>query len=83
MSVRDFGIAERLEIARILSNLAAMAVTVNDSRCEPDLLTDLAAVELLPAVRQLDQAIRAHARADYEQGVAYSMLFDLNLGGDQ
>ncbi|WP_041253572.1 hypothetical protein [Frankia sp. EAN1pec] len=81
MSVSDFGIGERFEMAQMLSNLAAMAVTVDDSRAEPDMLTDAAAIELLPLVRQLDRAIRAHARSDYEHGVAYALLADLNLGG--
>ncbi|SQD96267.1 conserved hypothetical protein [Parafrankia sp. Ea1.12] len=81
MSVSDFGITERFEMARLLSSLAAMTVTVDDSRAEPDMLTDMAAVELLPLVRQLDRAVRDHARADYEQAVAYALLSDLNLGG--
>lgn len=68
-------------MARILSNLAAMTVTVDDSRSEPDMLTDAAAVELLPLVRRLDQAIRAHARDDYEQAVAYALLADIDFGG--
>ncbi|OHV21192.1 hypothetical protein BBK14_07890 [Parafrankia soli] len=78
--MNDFGIAERFEMARILSNLAAMAVTVDDSRSEPDMLTDMAAVELLPVVRRLDRAVRDYARTDYEQAVAYALLADLDLG---
>lgn len=81
MSVSDFGIAERFEMGRILSTLAAMAVTVDDSRSEPDMLTDAAACELLPLVRQLDRAVRDYARADYEEGVAYALLADIDFGG--